>query len=217
MTYSRENFIKALFACGKKQEYVSNKSLADKLRVSPAAVSDMIGKLVAKELVEHIPYKGCRLTEKGQVTALKILRFHRLWEVFLVKHLEFSPFEAHREAEQLEHATTLELAKKLDTFLNHPQYCPEGFHIPSGEEILAHHHLSPLIEMRAGQKGVIHRIMNKNELMNYLHQIGLEPNMRIEFLEVLAYGGGVNLLTDKGKIQVSDRAAALIFVSVDDK
>lgn len=217
MTYSRENFIKALFACGKKQEYVSNKSLADKLSISPAAVSDMIGKLVAKKLVVHIPYKGCRLTETGQSMALKILRFHRLWEVFLVEYLEFSPFEAHREAEQLEHATTLELAKKLDIFLKHPQYCPEGFHIPAGEDVLLHHHMSPLIEMRPGQKGVIHHIINKNKLMDYLHQIGIKQNMSIEFLEVLAYGGGVNLLIDKVKIQVSDRAAALIFVSVEDK
>ncbi len=214
MTYSRENFIKALFASGNQREYVSNKKLAERLSISPAAVTEMINKLVASEHVEHIPYKGCRLTEQGRRDALTILRYHRLWEVFLVNYLGFSPLGAHHEAEQLEHATSLELAEKLDAFLKYPKHCPEGSHIPSDEDICSSQRLCPLVEMQAGQHGTIQHIISRSDLMEYLQQIGIVLYMSIEFVEVLAYGGGVLLLTQNGKVQISEKAAALILVHV---
>ncbi len=215
MSYSRENFIKALFASGNQRDYVSNKKLAERLQISPAAVSDMINKLVTSEQVEHIPYKGCRLTEKGRRDALTILRYHRLWEVFLVNYLGYSPLGAHHEAEQLEHATSLELAEKLNTFLNYPRSCPEGSHIPSDEEIDSSQRLCPLIEMKPGQRGRIHHIINRMDLMAYLEQIGITLNMSIEFVDTLSYGCGVQLLTENGKVQISDKAAVLILVHLD--
>ena len=46
------------------------------------SVNDMIQKLKAKSLVKFIPYRGVHLTEKGMKEAKRLIRNHRIWEVF---------------------------------------------------------------------------------------------------------------------------------------
>lgn len=44
---------------------MNNKQIVSGLDVSAASVSEMISKLVKEDLVEHSPYQGVQLTEKG--------------------------------------------------------------------------------------------------------------------------------------------------------
>ena len=63
--------------------------LADSLSISPVSVNEMCRKMQDQELIDYQPYKGASLTPEGEREALKILRRHRLWEVFLVEELHF--------------------------------------------------------------------------------------------------------------------------------
>ena len=96
MTRSEENYIKAIFHLGGGDaQLISTNAIAEEMETKPSSVTDMAKKLAEKELVNYIKYQGISLTEKGNRTALSIIRKHRLWEVFLVKKLDFTWDEVH--------------------------------------------------------------------------------------------------------------------------
>ncbi len=105
--------------------------IADVLDVSVPSANEMIRKLDTRGLVTYEPYRGVRLSEAGHRIAGQVLRTRRLWATFLVDHLGFGPADADRQACQLEHATTLEAANRLDVFLGNPAAGPLGHPIPA--------------------------------------------------------------------------------------
>lgn len=134
VTASREDYLKAIWTLSERYggdicEATTN-DLAEKLQVSPPAVSRMLKRMVQESLITYTPYYGVQLTDKGREIALKIVRRHRLIELFLAEILHYSPEAIHEEAERLEHHISDEFERKIDILLNFPQKCPHGSPIP---------------------------------------------------------------------------------------
>ena len=91
----------------------------------------MLKQMVQLDLVAHTPYYGVRLTEKGREVALKIVRRHRLIELFLSQVLGYDEHSVHDEAERLEHHVSDEFTERVDALLGNPKRCPHGSPIPS--------------------------------------------------------------------------------------
>lgn len=70
------------------------------------------------------------LTHAGKQKAAKIIRLHRLWEVYLVDYLGVGAEKVHRNAEDVEHILTPELEQELTQFLNDPLEDPHHQPIP---------------------------------------------------------------------------------------
>ena len=134
MTPNKEDYIKAIYKLGGNHEIISNKSITNMLQISAASTTEMLNKLVAENYVVYERYKGARLTEKGILYAEGLIRTHKIWEVFLVQSLGFSPDEVHAQAEILEHASSPELINRLMKFLDDPTHCPHGEVIPKIHE-----------------------------------------------------------------------------------
>lgn len=107
--------------------------IAEWLQVTPISANQMIHRLEEIGLVSYRPYKGVALTSKGQQCANHILRFRRLWETFLVKHLQYGTEQAEGLACRLEHAIPVETADRLEAFLEWPRLSPRGKTIPKGD------------------------------------------------------------------------------------
>lgn len=135
LTVSKEDYLKAIWSLSERPNELksdaSTRDLAELLQVSPPAVSRMLKQMEKQSLVAHVPYYGVRLTEKGRGVALKIVRRHRLLELFLFEVLKYSPDTVHDEAERLEHHISEEFENKIDALLNFPTKCPHGSPIPS--------------------------------------------------------------------------------------
>ena len=130
-TLTEENYLKAIFHLSQKKDgEVSTNAIAQQVNSKASSVTDMLKKLSDKDLISYVKYKGVRLTEKGRLTAVDIIRRHRLWEVFLVEKLNFSWDEVHEVAEELEHINSDKLIDELDAFLDHPTQDPHGDPIP---------------------------------------------------------------------------------------
>lgn len=71
-----------------------------------------------------------KLTEKGRTWAEKIVRLHRLWEVYLVDYMGQRTEKVHRNAEELEHLMTPELEMQLTELLQDPKQDPHHQPIP---------------------------------------------------------------------------------------
>lgn len=74
------------------------------------------------------------LTSLGKEKAEKIVRLHRLWELYLVNSLDFDKEQVHPLAEEVEHVINSDLEKLLFTSLNRPSYDPHNQLIPEGGE-----------------------------------------------------------------------------------
>src|SRR5699024_3605664 len=111
MTPNREDYLKLILELGGDQSKISNKQIVAGLNVSAASVSEMVNKLVQEGLVEHTPYQGVQLSPAGLQKASALVRRHRLWEVFLVEHLNYRWNEVYGERSE-EH--TSELQSRFD-------------------------------------------------------------------------------------------------------
>lgn len=73
---------------------------------------------------------GVCLTAKGVSDAMRIVRLHRLWELYLNEFLHIAPDHVHESAEQMEHLLTPELEAMLEQRLNYPALDPHQVTIP---------------------------------------------------------------------------------------
>jgi manganese/zinc/iron transport system permease protein len=69
-------------------------------------------------------------TSAGVSDAMRIVRLHRLWELYLNEYMNIAPDHVHESAEQMEHLLTPELEVLLEQRLNYPALDPHQETIP---------------------------------------------------------------------------------------
>ena len=216
LSLTEENYIKAIFQIGTTPESnVSTNALADSLQTKPATVSDMIKKLSHKKLIFYEKYKGVTLSASGAKEALKIIRKHRLWEVFLVNHLNFKWDQVHEIAEQLEHIKSSELVNRLDDFLGNPTIDPHGDPIPDANGQVQLGPSKLLSEMTSHENGIIVGVKNEDPLLlQHLDKINIRLGLRIEVTEVNDFDQSMQVkLADLGTLFLSEKITSQILIA----
>jgi DtxR family Mn-dependent transcriptional regulator len=170
MTLAEENYLKTIFHLERKlNSDVSTNALAERMQTRASSVTDMMQKLADKKMLVYKKYKGVQLTEKGKKAAAYVVRKHRLWEVFLVDKLKFHWDEVHDIAEQMEHIKSVELIKRLDAFLGHPDFDPHGDPIPDKEGNIKKAEKRLLSELIKNQTGICVGVKESSpEYLQYL-------------------------------------------------
>jgi manganese/zinc/iron transport system permease protein len=79
---------------------------------------------------------GYKLTPSGRKKAERVIRLHRLWEVYLVDYMGQSAEKVHHNAEELEHLFTPELERELTALLQDPKRDPHHQPIPAREGLV---------------------------------------------------------------------------------
>lgn len=199
LSFTEENYLKAIFHLSEESDAaVSTNGLADSLKTKPATVSDMIKKLARKEFVDYKKYQGVNLTPSGRTAALKVIRKHRLWEVFLVDKLHFNWDEVHEIAEQLEHVNSPILVERLDDFLGNPKVDPHGDPIP---DINGDFQTGPKIslsEMDINDVGVIICVSDgEPKLLQYLDKVKIRLGLKVMVLEKIEFDGSIQIKYDE--------------------
>lgn len=195
---SEENYLKAIYFLSKNSgKGVSTNAIAERLSTKASSATDMLRKLSEKGLVSYVKYQGASLTESGERVAVKVIRKHRLWEVFLVDHLDFKWDEVHEIAEQLEHIQSVELTNRLDRFLKHPQFDPHGDPIPNQDGIFPDYKREELHGMEPEQGGVLVGVRDTStEFLNYLEAQKLVLGTQILVLEIFPYDNSMKVLVN---------------------
>lgn len=215
---TEENYLKAIYKYSPEGEMVSTNTISRYLSTSPASVTDMIKRLHEKGLVEYQPYKGVSLSPEGEKIALKIIRKHRLWEVFLVKTLHFSWDQVHETAEQLEHINSPELIEKLDEFLGFPRFDPHGDPIPNKDGEIQQRETVLLSEVEVGGNYTMVGVnLHSPEFLQYLEKIGLVIGTDIEVLEKISFDQSLLLTYEGRQIIISGEIAKQLLVVSESK
>ncbi len=215
--YSRteENYLKCIYVLSEHHETVSTNAIADKLQNSAASVTDMVKKLAAKDLVEHIPYRGIKLRDDGRNEAIFLLRKHRLWECFLHNELGFSWDELHDIAEELEHIRSTSLIDRLDAYLGFPKFDPHGEPIPDKNGFSVKHKSIALIEAPLNKNLIVMSVLDESDLLLYLTElkIGIGTNLKIN--KKVKYDGSLIISTSElNQTTVGQKVAEGIFVQI---
>lgn len=212
LSLAEENYLKAIYAEG-DNEYASTSNLSDRLETKASSVTDMLKKLSAKKLVDYKKYQGARLTKEGRLIAIRIVRKHRLWEVFLVDKLDFGWDEVHDIAEQLEHIKSPELIRRLDEFLGHPTADPHGDPIPDTDGNLPKNKAFPLSEGTIGKKYIICGVADTSSLfLQYLDKQGLILGTEIIITDKIDFDKSIQIKFAKKEINLSSKAVNNIMV-----
>lgn len=213
---SVEDYLKAVLALGERGETASTSALARALEVQPASVTGMVKRLAEAGLLEHVPYRGARLTERGRRTALRILRRHRILETYLTQRLGYGWDEVHAEAELLEHAASDRLVEAMADALGFPEVDPHGAPIPSVDGELARSALQTLADAPSGVPFDVRAVRDDDaEHLIRMEAKGLLPGVRVEVVsqdpatdEIRVRVGG-----DGGDVRtVSARVARRVFL-----
>jgi len=190
VTAAVEDYVKAIYTLDSGEGAVSTTALAERLDVRPASVSGMLPKLTALGLVEHVPYRGVRLTERGTRVALEVVRHHRLLELFLVENLGMSWDEVHAEAEVLEHVLSEELEELIAAKLGDPVFDPHGDPIPSRELTVPADESRDLYALDPGESGTFVRVSDADPAMlRFLSERGIAPGVELEVIERQPFDG----------------------------
>lgn len=216
LSLAEENYVKAIYHLSENgRAQVSTNGISEKLNTKPASVSDMIRKLSEKGVVDYRKYQGVALTKDGTLTALRIIRKHRLWEVFLVEKLNFNWDEVHEIAEQLEHIKSPLLIKRLDEFLGFPKYDPHGDPIPDEKGEFSESIQVPLNEVPLGKEVVLVTIKDTSvAFLQYLDKLKLNPGSKIKVLEKIEYDGSMQIEIQKGsQVHVSKEVSNNLLVA----
>jgi DtxR family Mn-dependent transcriptional regulator len=218
ISISMQEYLQAIYRLEIEQAPVSTNALAASLDLAPASVTGMVRKLHQQGLVHHMPYQGVRLTQEGRREALRLIRIHRLWELFLSEVLGVSWDQVHLEANRLEHATSDLLADRLAEFLHQPKTDPHGQRIPSREGALDARESLPLSGVKVGQRVNLVEVPDGDpELLRYLAELGLYPGVEVRMAAVAPFNGPVTIqVGDSERVLGRELASRLLVIYSED-
>lgn len=214
LSQTEENYLKAIFSISLSlNKAVSTNAIAEKLKTKASSVTDMIKKLSEKNLVDYQKYQGVLLTEEGKKIAIRIIRKHRLWEVFLVKHLDFSWDEVHEVAEQLEHVKSTKLTQELDRYLDYPTHDPHGDPIPDQNGKIVHHGDTMLSSLNEKQSGIVMGVKDSSpSFLKYLDNASIKLGSAVNVIEKVAFDDSMCIEIEGTKLSISHQISKNLFV-----
>jgi DtxR family Mn-dependent transcriptional regulator len=218
-TRAVENFLKAVYvlqqALPDGEERVSTNALKDALQKSAPSVTDMAQRLTEAHLIDYEKYYGVRLTETGSAIALKIIRRHRLIELYLVNELGYALHEVHDEAEELEHTVSDRFIQAIAEKLGNPQFDPHGDPIPAPDGTIQSRNLQPLSELALLTPARVSRLMAETpDKLQHTLDRGFTLNTLVEVVSRDPFEGPLTIKLDDGQTIIGHALAAVILVEV---
>jgi DtxR family Mn-dependent transcriptional regulator len=212
-----EDYAKAIYSLARRGGGVaSTTALAERLQVTAPSVSAMVKKLSERGLVEHVRYKGVKLTPEGERLALEVLRHHRLLELYLAEHLGVPWDRVHEEAESLEHVLSERLEAQIAAKLGNPTHDPHGDPIPDAELHIDEGETTSLADLDVGHRGRFVRVSDADPAMlRYLGERGVRLGDTFEVVDRQPFDGPLSVRFGESVHVLGGGLAAAMRVELD--
>ena len=201
---TEENYLKAIFHLIDDEQNVTINELSKFLGIKMPSVNSMIKKFSQKNWVIYESYKPIKITDKGRIEAARVVRKHRLTEMFLVDKMGFGWENVHEIAEQLEHIQSEIFFDKMDEILNYPKIDPHGEPIPDKDGNIINQDFSKLSECMIGDNVTLRSVtISTDDFLNYLNQRELSLGIEIEILSIEKFDSSFTILFNNKKESLS--------------
>lgn len=195
VTRAVEDYLKAIYKLQREGEPASTNAIAEALSIRAASVTSMLQWLRDQGMADYQRYRGVYLTDKGLAEALRVIRRHRLIELYLHQYLDVPWDRVHAEAERLEHAITPYLEERIDARMGYPQFDPHGAPIPTSAGTIPERDLIALADLEPGVESVVQHIPDDDsDLLRHVADLGLVPNVALVVSERNPQDGSVQVL-----------------------
>lgn len=211
-----EDYLKRIYLeqATSRDRLVSMGRLAKRMAVAPGTATAMVKALAESRLLDYEPYAGVRLTRSGRKLALRILRRHRVIELFLVEVLGMDWAEVHEEAERLEHAVSERVLDCMDQYLGSPAFDPHGDPIPRADGSVGRRPLERLDRVPGGSHCRVARITDQSpSFLRAVERFGLRPGADFEVGTRDAEAGTLDVrFTARRRVTLADEVAGRVLV-----
>jgi DtxR family transcriptional regulator, Mn-dependent transcriptional regulator len=208
------DYLKAVYRLEQSGQHAETSRLGEALGgIKPSSVTAMIKRLAEAGLLEYVPYRGVSLTAKGRKISLRVLRKHRLLELFLVKELGFSWEDVHEEAEVLEHHLSPRLVDRIEAKLGHPEFDPHGDPIPGADGVVPARETIALSDCSPGREMVVFRVLDQShETLAFYRERALVPGAAAKVIARDSESGTILVSAGGREVRMDARAAAKILM-----
>ncbi len=214
---SVENFLKNVFTLKNDEgEKASTTNLSARLGITGPAITDMAKKLSIRGLINYQPYKELELTQEGESIAIKVIRRHRLWEMFLHTVLDMDLSEVHTEAEKLEHQTSDKLLDIMDNYLGKPDFDPHGDPIPKADgSIHKHENAVKMDQLSEGDHcQIVRLIYTDNEVQQLFKYYNIETKSSFIVTKIFALDKSIEIELNAQQIILSQAIQKKIYCTI---
>ena len=210
-----EDYLGVIYTLDRNGERVISARLAQSLDVSAPTVNATLKRMQRDGWVVVDGQKEIQLTPAGQGAAMNVIRRHMLTEWMLARMLKLPLSEIHREAHQIEHSLSPEVAERLQAELEDPRFCPHGNPLPGFEDEAEK--WAALSSLSQGETAIIRRIQENLEedydILSFLESKGVVPGAQFQVTEVLPFNETVKLSIEGNDLILGLRLASDIYVS----
>ncbi len=202
----------SMISAGDQAKPVPLSVLAEKLDVQPVSANQMVRRMAEKGWVDYSPYHGVVLTVQGSERARRVLWSRKLWEIFLVRDLGMSLEKAEAIACDLEHHISIDVAERLDGFLDFPAYCYHGERIPrEGSQGGRSIETFSVKDMKIGSEAVIFEVGSDPVTQKFLSNERVKPGMQV-CLSAIGSSGDFLLESGGNRVHISEKIASEIML-----
>jgi len=209
-----ENYLKALHLLANEHDQINVSDLSELLQVSTPTANSMAKKLHQAGLIIYEKYRPLVLTEKGKLEAARVIRRHRLTEMFLVEKMGFGWEEVHEIAEQIEHIRSPAFFDRMDDLLGNPTTDPHGSPIPDKHGYMAERDYRKLSECQEGDRvTLIALAFSSSEFLQYLNEKELQLGLPLEILHKEEFDGSTTVrYQDHPSVTLSKMVSEILLV-----
>lgn len=129
-----ENTLKLFYRLGELgDDFSGSYTVVELLHTKPGASVRQVGNSLRRLMLSgklRRQQDTWGLTDKGRRHAAKVVRLHRLWELYLTQYVGIASDHVHENAETIEHVLTPELEQQLERQLGYPDKDPHETRIP---------------------------------------------------------------------------------------
>lgn len=210
-----EMYLKAVTVIQRSAPPVTTSKIADFLKITVPAASDMLKRLVQKGLVLSEDDGGFGVTFDGLRIAMQVIRRLRLAERFLTDVLGLALERVYDEGCKFEHVLSGEVEERLVKLLKDPLSCPHGHPIPDPEGRLPFEYPgTTLIDLKEGAKATVFCVPEEDaELVTYLGELSLLPHVNFSVKRIAPYNGPIFLGVGDTQQAIGRDVAARIYVT----
>ncbi len=214
LTPAMTEYLAGLWKLENRRQEMTTGGLASHLGVSDTAVSRMTKRLAEAGLVTHLPHRQIALTAEGRRHGGRLVRHHRLLEVFLIQVFGLTWDQVDVEAHRMEHGISEVVGDRMDEILGFPTQCPHGDPIPARDGSVRSYQTRPLVEAALGAACIVRRVGNSGDapLLRYLADLGLRPGSQVTVQQRAPFKGPLHVLVGDQPQVIGHEVASLLWV-----
>jgi manganese/zinc/iron transport system permease protein len=134
---ARQHLLRALFEAHEESSTATTDYLLEERTWSRHQLERVIGSAQDDGLIALTADNTWKLTHRGHAEAARVVRNHRLWELYLIAHADVAPGRVDRDADMVEHILDAEMIQRLEKLgLAQNTILPANPHTPSREVAL---------------------------------------------------------------------------------